>query len=80
MEAAIEHYRLALALDYGQVNWRFSLARLLADSGSITEAIHQARICLRLRPGFRAAERLIEDLSVHPKALGQKTQDNNAME
>ena len=72
IDAAIEHYRLALALDYGRVAWRFNLARLLADTGSVHEAIHQARICLRLRPGFRAAEKLIADLSIHPKVLGQK--------
>ncbi|GAH82433.1 unnamed protein product, partial [marine sediment metagenome] len=69
-EAAIEHYRRALALDYGQVNWRLTLARLLANTGSVPEAIHEARICLRLRPQFKAAENLIADLSVHPAALG----------
>ncbi|UCG56509.1 MAG: O-antigen ligase family protein, partial [Phycisphaerales bacterium] len=63
-DAAIEHYRRALVLDYGQVSWRFALARLLADREQFPEAIHEARICLRLRPEFAAAERLIADLSV----------------
>jgi len=67
MEAAIEYYRRALALDYGQVNWRFNLAKLLAETGQIAEAIHQARICLRLRPQFQAAKKLIEELSVQPQ-------------
>ena len=63
-EAAIEHYRRALALDYGQVQWRFELARLLAETGKIPEAIHEAKICLRFRPQFQAAEKLIEELSI----------------
>jgi tetratricopeptide (TPR) repeat protein len=63
-EAAIEHYRRALYLEYGQVQWRYALARLLAESNRVPEAIHEARICLRLSPQFKAAERLIEDLSV----------------
>jgi len=69
-EAAIENYRRALALDYGQVQWRFTLATLLAKTDRIDEAIREARICLRLRPEFKAAERLIADLSVHPAAVG----------
>lgn len=68
-EAAIKHYRRALALDYGQVQWRFALARLLAETDRIPEAIHEARICLRLRPQFTAAERLIAELSVLPGAV-----------
>ena len=68
-QAAIELYRRALALDYGQVQWRFALAGLLRDTGKIPEAIHEARICLRLSPQFKAAERLIADLSVLPGAV-----------
>lgn len=71
-EAAIEYYRRALALDYGQVNWRFTLAKLLTKTEKIPEAMHEARICLRLRPQFKAAEKLIADLSVHPKMLNQE--------
>ena len=68
-QAAIKLYRRALALDYGQVQWRFALARLLAETDRIPEAIHEARICLRLRPQFAAAERLIADLSVLPSSV-----------
>jgi tetratricopeptide (TPR) repeat protein len=68
-EAAIEHYRRALALDYGQVRWRFALAKLLAEVGRKPEAVHEARICLRLRPQFKEAEKLIADLSVLPGAV-----------
>jgi tetratricopeptide (TPR) repeat protein len=63
-ERAIECYRRALAMDYGQVQWRLSLAYLLSEEGRVVEAIHEAEICLRLSPGLREAERLIERLSV----------------
>ncbi|KKL21893.1 hypothetical protein LCGC14_2440870, partial [marine sediment metagenome] len=44
--------------------WRIRLARLLAAAGQIEDAIHEARICLRLRPQMAEARKLIEDLSV----------------
>jgi len=59
-------------VDYGQVSWRFTLARLLAETEQIGEAIHEARICLRLRPQFKAAEKLIADLSVLPGAMSNE--------
>jgi tetratricopeptide (TPR) repeat protein len=72
-EAAIEHYRRALALEYSQVQWRFNLAQLLAETDRIPEAIHEARIGLRLRPQFKAARKLIADLSVLPGAVVQES-------
>lgn len=71
-QASTDYYRRALALDYGQVEWRFRLAQTLAQSGRVAEAMHEARICLRLRPQMGAAEKLIADLSVHPDALTGK--------
>jgi tetratricopeptide (TPR) repeat protein len=68
-EAAIEYYRKALAMDYGRVHWRLAFARLLAKKERIPEAMQQARICLRLRPQLKAAERLLADLSLHPASL-----------
>ncbi len=68
-EAAIEHYSCALEMDYGQVQWRFTLATLLAEANRINEAIHEARICLRLNPQFTAAENFIARLSVMPGAM-----------
>ena len=41
--------------------------KLLADVGRIEDAIHEARICLRLRPQMAAVQKLIEDLSVLDK-------------
>jgi hypothetical protein len=58
-------------LDYGQVHWRFALARLLAETDKIPEAIHEARICLRLQPQMNTAKKLIEDLSVLPGAMSE---------
>jgi tetratricopeptide (TPR) repeat protein len=68
-EAAIELYRHALSLEYSQVQWRYALARLLAETDKIPEAISEARICLRLSPQFKAAERLIAELSVLPGSI-----------
>jgi tetratricopeptide (TPR) repeat protein len=68
IEIAIEYYRRAVALEYNQVSWRFEMAKLLAQTGKIQEAIYEARICLRLCPHFTAAEELIANLSVLPSA------------
>ena len=68
-KAAIEYYRRALALNYGQVHWRLDLARLLAEIERIPEAIYEAKICLRLQPQLKEAEKLIADLSVRPAAF-----------
>jgi tetratricopeptide (TPR) repeat protein len=76
---AIECYRQALVKDYGQVGWRLTLARLLADEGNLNEAIHEARICLRLRPQFKAAEKLIADLLVRPAAKDVVTIDERRL-
>ncbi len=67
--AAIECYNRALALDYSQVGWHFTLAKLLAEADRIADAMQEARICLRLRPQFKAAESLIADLSVRTEAF-----------
>ncbi|MDO8301901.1 MAG: O-antigen ligase family protein [Sedimentisphaerales bacterium] len=62
-ESAIKCYRRILELDYGQVYWRYLLATALAETNKIPEAIHEAKICLRLNPGFKQASELIADLS-----------------
>jgi tetratricopeptide (TPR) repeat protein len=56
---AIEWYRQALVLEYGQVDWRIRLARLLDKAGQLDEAVRQARVCLRLRPEMPEARALI---------------------
>ena len=63
-EGAIELYRKALSFEYGQFDWRMSLARLLADVGRSAEALREAEICLRLRPADATARQLVGELTV----------------
>lgn len=72
-QAAIKYYHRALAMDYAEVHWRLTLAKLLVKTEAIPQAFKQARICLRLRPEFKPAERLIADLSVHPMMLNEES-------
>ena len=65
--AAVEYFRSALVMEYGQTSWRLAMARALAQQGENEQAIHEARICLRLRPQMTAATRFIEELSVLPQ-------------
>jgi tetratricopeptide (TPR) repeat protein len=65
-DSALEHYRLALRKDYDQVGWHYELACLLARVGRVEDAIHEARICLRLRQDYAPARRLLEELVVRP--------------
>ena len=71
--SAIEYYRRALTLDYSQIPWRLEFARLLAGLGDITEAINQARICLRISPNSKEAEKLLSDLSLSPEGWSKET-------
>ena len=75
-KAAIECYRRALMLNYGQVRWRYELAKMLAEAGRIKEAIQEANTCRQLRPQFKSAKKLIEDLSVHPDMYGKKAESS----
>ncbi len=75
-EYAIEHYRRALALDYSQIAWRIELARLLAQTGNIAEAMSQVRICLRINPNSKEAENLLADLSISPAGWSRETQSH----
>ncbi|MBN1845847.1 MAG: tetratricopeptide repeat protein [Sedimentisphaerales bacterium] len=67
-QAAADCFQRAVTLDYEQVHWHLTLARTLAQLDRIPEAIHEARICLRLRPPMAAARKLIEELSVRTPA------------
>jgi tetratricopeptide (TPR) repeat protein len=60
--SAIELYRRALNRDYRQLEWRLDLARALAETGQVDDAIHEVRICLRLRPRHPGAIRLMKEL------------------
>ncbi len=61
---AEKYFRKALTIDYGNTGWRMALARLLEKKGDIKAAMHEARICLRLKPQMQSAKKLIEKLSV----------------
>jgi tetratricopeptide (TPR) repeat protein/O-antigen ligase len=63
-ELAIRHYRRAIRLDYDRVGWHFALAQSLAQIDRIDEAMHEARICLRLREDYAPARQLLEQLAV----------------
>ena len=70
LEKAIEYYGQALDRDYGRIEWRFSLARLLAETGAVKEALEEAETCLRFHPGHAASKELIRRLSVDPQSTG----------
>ena len=76
-ESAIKCYRRILELDYGQVYWRYLLATLLAEKNQIPEAIHEAKICLRLSPGFQQASELIADLSTRQITASKNSVSSN---
>ena len=65
---AVELYRRALARNYDDVGWRMGLASALAETGQVDLAMHEARICLRLRPRHAGAEKLIGELSTRRRA------------
>jgi O-antigen ligase/tetratricopeptide (TPR) repeat protein len=65
--ASANYYRRALAINYSQVDWRMDLASVLAELGQREAAMHEARICLRLRPHMKSAENLIKSLSIRTK-------------
>lgn len=71
--SAIEYYRRALTLDYSHISWRLELARLFAKTGNVPEAISQARICLRISPSSKEAEKLLSDLSLSPEGWSKET-------
>jgi tetratricopeptide (TPR) repeat protein len=72
-EAAAE-YRRALTHRYEHAHWRIRLARALAATGKREAAIHEARVCLRFRPEFGPAKRLIEKLSAQTEPVEAKAQ------
>jgi O-antigen ligase/tetratricopeptide (TPR) repeat protein len=63
LASAIDLFDRALSREYTQIDWRVKMAHALAASGRVDDAIHQTRICLRLRPNHAEAIQLLSDLS-----------------
>lgn len=70
-DLAIECYKNALKVNYGNLSLRLTLARLLAEEERIPEAMVQAKICLRIFPHYTPAIKLVKDLAIHPQILKQ---------
>jgi tetratricopeptide (TPR) repeat protein len=66
--SAAELYRRALNQDYRQIEWHLQRARALKEIGQREEALHEVRICLRLRPGDQVVTALYDELSSHVKS------------
>ncbi|HEX8323497.1 MAG TPA: O-antigen ligase family protein [Tepidisphaeraceae bacterium] len=56
---AVSWQQKAVESDYGRIDWRMDLARMLAEIGNRDEALRHVRICLRLRPKMPEAESLL---------------------
>lgn len=67
-DEAIAMYRQALAAEYGQVSWRYSLAELYAERGLLSDAIAELTVCLRLRPQHPTAHGYLERLQAQLSA------------
>lgn len=71
--AAERCYRQALSRDYSQVHWRLQLAKVLVQMDRISDAMYEAKICLQIRPQFKAARAFVSELAVHPAILEKET-------
>ena len=60
IQNSLASYERALSLDYSQITWRLKYAEALAQAGRKDDAVHQARIVLRIKPGYTPAIKLIE--------------------
>jgi tetratricopeptide (TPR) repeat protein len=72
IDEAIRLYRRALALNFGHYDWHYQLAALVAQKGLVDEAIHEARICLRLEPNYEPARKLMAELSLRTERVEEK--------
>jgi O-antigen ligase/tetratricopeptide (TPR) repeat protein len=63
---AIELYREALTINYGDTGYRVALARLLLKTGQRDQAKREAQICLRIQPHLAEAEQIIVEASEDP--------------
>lgn len=71
-EDAEVYLRQALDRDYGRVEWRLTLADILARTGQAADALDQARICLRLKPGWQDAQRFLNNIRTAAQPVSAK--------
>jgi tetratricopeptide (TPR) repeat protein len=64
LEEAVQLYRQALARSHANVYWRLALADVLTKLKRYDEATREARLCLRLKPGWQPAIQRMEQLSL----------------
>ena len=65
-DGAISYLKRAIIKDYGEADWHFTLAQLLAQQGHTMDAVHEARITLRLNFAAEDARQLLANLSTRP--------------
>jgi tetratricopeptide (TPR) repeat protein len=68
VDQAIRMYRRAIALEYGQIEWRLALAELLIKRGRTPEAVRELNTVLRLRPQSDEARSLLEGIATKENA------------
>lgn len=64
LEEAVQLYRQALARSHANIYWRLALADVLTKLKRYDEATREARLCLRLKPGWQPAIQRMEQLSL----------------
>lgn len=72
-QKAAEYFAAAVAMDYGDAVLRLKYAEALAANGQTDEAVKQLKLCLRLRPKYRQAEKLLAELSLRLNEIKEKT-------
>jgi tetratricopeptide (TPR) repeat protein len=62
-EEALEHHKNALLLSPGQTQWRYVYALRLRERGRTTDALRQAKLCIRDKPSNTRYRRLHRELT-----------------
>lgn len=70
-QKAVKYLGAAAAADYGNADLRLKFAKVLAENGQASEAVKQLRMCLKLKPKYGQAEKLLAELLVKPEVIKQ---------
>ena len=71
MDQAVQYLREAIRVNPGVPDYLINLARALAATGRVAQAVDQLGICLRLRPGMAEARGLLCELRARASAGGE---------